>query len=74
MAAGVIPVYSDVIDDSYFIFTDLKYAIPFTTKDECLSKILEMEQKPIDFEMIKKEYCKLFDSYYSVNLLNPYLI
>lgn len=67
MAAGVIPIYSDVIGDFKKIFRDLKYVIPFLDFKEAIEKILEIEKNGINCECIKSEYKKIFDSYYSTD-------
>lgn len=67
MAAGVIPIYSDVIGDFQKVFNGLKYVIPFVQFDEAMEKVLRMEQDRIDCNYIKIEYKKIFDSYYSTD-------
>lgn len=67
MAAGVIPVFSDVIYDFKKNFYGLKYVIPFLHSDEAIEKILKIEKNGINCEDIKFEYKKIFDSYYSTD-------
>lgn len=66
MAAGVIPVYSDVINDFQTVFRDLKYVVSFTGKEEALSKIKKIETSGVDCVVIKSEYETVFGFYYSV--------
>lgn len=66
MAAGVIPVYSNVIDDFKKVFANMKYTIPFSTDEECLEKIGEIEKTSVDLQEIISEYTKAFSFYYSV--------
>ena len=65
MAAGVIPVYSDVIYDFRDVIGSLKYAVDFRNETECICKIKQLEEQVIDIESIKKEYKSVFDVYYS---------
>lgn len=67
MAAGVIPVYSDVINDFRTVFRDLKYVVSFTGEEEALSKIKKIETSGVDSGVIKSEYETVFNSYYSVD-------
>lgn len=67
MAAGVIPVYSDVIYDFREIFGMLKYVVPFQNVSECISKIVDIEKQTINIAEIKEEYKIVFDAYYSAS-------
>ena len=67
MAAGVIPVYSDVINDFQTVFRDLKYVVSFTGEKEALSKIKKIETSGVDCGEIKSEYETVFGFYYSVD-------
>lgn len=67
MAAGVIPVYSDVINDFQTVFRDLKYVVSFTGEEEALSKIKKIETSGVDCGVIKSEYETVFGFYYSVD-------
>ena len=67
MAAGVIPVYSDVINDFQTVFRDLKYVVSFTGEEEALSKIKKIETSRVDCGVIKSEYETVFGFYYSVD-------
>lgn len=67
MAAGVIPVYSDVINDFQTVFRDLKYVVSFTGEKEALSKIKKIETFGVDCGEIKSEYETVFGFYYSVD-------
>ena len=67
MAAGVIPVYSDVINDFRTVFRDLKYVVSFTGEEEAFSKIKRIETSGVDSGLIKSEYETVFGSYYSVD-------
>ena len=65
MAAGIIPIYSDVIYDFKDVIGLLKYAIPFRNENECIYKLVQLEDQVIDIESIKEEYKGVFDVYYS---------
>ncbi|WP_294630311.1 hypothetical protein [uncultured Bacteroides sp.] len=67
MAAGVIPVYSDVIDDFRTVFKDLEYVVAFVSEEEALTKIKRIETSGVDCGLIKSEYETVFSSYYSVD-------
>ena len=67
MAAGVIPVYSDVIGDFKFLFSNMLYAIPFHSIQECLDRIINIEEEGVCLDKIKQEYIDIFSDYYSVN-------
>ena len=67
MAAGIIPVYSDVIGDFKSIFSDLTYTVSFHTIQECLDKIINIERKGICLDKIKNEYIDIFLGYYSTD-------
>lgn len=67
MANGVIPVYSDVINDFQTVFRDLKYVVSFTGEEEALSKIKKIETSGVDCGVIKSEYETVFGFYYSVD-------
>ena len=77
MAAGVIPIYSDVIHDFNSVFSHLKYVISFSTVEDCISRIVEMEANKIELKAILEEYNSIFQSYYSTNkyidLIGPFL-
>ena len=66
MAAGVIPVYSDVIYDFRNVFGNLEYVVPFREVNECLCKINILENKEINIDSIKEEYKGIFNVYYSI--------
>lgn len=66
MAAGVIPVYSNVIDDFKKVFANIKYVIPFSTDEQCLEEIGKIENTSVDLTEMISEYTKVFSSYYSV--------
>ena len=68
MAAGVIPIVSDVIDD-FRIFSDDKYVIklaPDMSDHEIVEEILEFEQNKVEGRDIMRHHKKMFDHYYSV--------
>ena len=65
MAAGVIPVYSDVVLDFRDIFSGIKYVVPFMNNKECLSQILDIERCGVDIGIIKSEFERIFSTYYS---------
>lgn len=64
MANGIIPVYSDVVYDYRKSLCNLKYAIPFTTEEECVKKIMHIEQVGVDCESMKAEFSTVFSTYW----------
>lgn len=67
MAAGVIPVYSDVIGDFKSQFSGVSYTVSFHSIQECLDKIVELEKNPVCISKIKEEYADVFSNYYSTD-------
>lgn len=67
MAAGVIPVYSNVIGDFQPIFKDLNNVISFKSTMECINKIMLMEKTKIHIDELRNEYKTIFDNYYSID-------
>lgn len=65
MAAGIIPVYSDVVA-AYKENIRTPYAISFNSDDECINKILEFESKRIEPDSIKKSYATIFQQYWNI--------
>jgi len=65
MAAGIIPIFSDVIGDFRKVFCDSFYAISFQKEKECIDKILEIEAKEVDLKSIKMEFENVFNTYFS---------
>lgn len=63
MAAGLIPVYSDVVGD-YKKTIDTPYAVPFISDDECIEKILKIENSEIDTDDMRRSYESIFHSYW----------
>ncbi len=69
MGAGIIPVYSDVVRDYQKHITGKSpYLIPFTTNDECIEKIKQMEAHPIKSDDIKASYKDIFYNYWNRDL------
>lgn len=64
MAAGVIPVFSSCLTDFNSIANELKYALGLK-QDYRIEDILRFIQTPVDIKEIKREYAKIFNSYYS---------
>lgn len=78
IAAGIIPVYSDVIYDFRDVFGKLKYSIPFLKDEECISKLIRIEKEKVAIDSIKTEYKDIFESYYStayyINQIGQFLV
>ena len=67
LAAGVIPVYTDVIGDFKIRLKGLHYAIRLDNPDDVpgnAERIVRFEEKHIDPDAIRKEYEKIFADYY----------
>lgn len=64
MSAGVIPIFSDVLDDFYRISKEMKYVIPMNNNVEA-DKIINFLNIEIDKKELMAEYEYLFDTYYS---------
>ena len=67
MAAGIIPVFSDVVSDFKENLSQLEYAVPFNDEEECLNKIDRIERIGVDLDRIKKEYENVFASHWSLD-------
>lgn len=65
LANGIIPVYTNVVGAFKRNLSELKYAIPLTTKGEGLSKLYEFEKNNMLAEDVYADFRRLFDSYYS---------
>ena len=66
MAAGIIPVFSDVVSDFKENLSRLEYAVPFNDDGECLNKIDQIERKGVDLNKIMQEYENVFSSHWSL--------
>ena len=65
MAAGVIPIFSDVIKDFYNVTKGMKYVVPVEKSvdiDLLIKRILTIK---IDYEELDSEYAAFFDLYYN---------
>jgi len=69
MAAGVIPIFSDVIGDFRKVFSTLKYAVAcnYNQPEQLIDRILEIERDTITPDRIINEYRSFFDTYYNRN-------
>lgn len=67
MAAGVIPIFTDVIGDFKRVFRSLQYVITcdHNDPDHIIERILAIEKQKIDPDQIAGEYRSVFDSYYN---------
>lgn len=65
MAAGLIPIYSDVVDSFREHLSGCSYTVPFTTFDECVKKIRAIEDESIDIESLIERYRDLFNEYWN---------
>ena len=62
MAAGVVPVYSEVVGDFKAVFGESRYAVRVEGFDVDIEAI---ERTPIDPQAVYDEYRALFDAYYN---------
>jgi glycosyltransferase involved in cell wall biosynthesis len=67
MAAGIIPIFSDVIGDFKEIFKSLKHIVICKNNDSLriVNHILEVERRPVDVKDILNEYRSVFETYYN---------
>lgn len=65
MAAGLIPVYSDVVEAYKENLSGCKYIVPFMYEDECIDKIRRFEQTPLNVESLICDYRKIFLNYWN---------
>ncbi|WP_062053295.1 hypothetical protein [Aquimarina longa] len=68
MGSGVIPIFSDTIDDFRHRFSSLEYTIMITSSsiNDIVDQIIDFEKNVIiDIEQIYKEYESVFDTYYN---------
>jgi len=67
MAAGVIPIFSNVIGDFTDVFRSMRYVIACNDDqpNHIINQIAEIEKETIAPEKIIGEYRTVFDSYYS---------
>ncbi|MBW2961526.1 hypothetical protein [Mesonia aestuariivivens] len=66
LASGVIPIYSDVIED-FKVLNEITYKVkvkPQPQKDNVLREIEKIDED-IDMENLFREYHKIFDEYYN---------
>ena len=82
MGAGIIPVYSDVVRDyKKHITGNSPYLVSFSSKEECIDKLLNLETQTIASEEILKSYESIFSDYWDretyilqlMSVLNQYL-
>lgn len=66
MGAGIIPVYSDIVEDyNKRITQKTRFAIPFIKEDDCIEKIIELEKRGVDIEEMKSQYGSIFKDYWN---------
>ena len=67
MAAGVIPIFSDVIQAFAKVLSDVKYLLPVGNleSENIVSRLRNMESKNIVADDVRKEFEKVFVHYYS---------
>ena len=66
MGAGIIPVYSDVVSDYKKNITGKSpYLISFSSREECIEKIVKLEMQTIDSQDVLKSYESIFNKYWN---------
>lgn len=67
MAAGVIPIFSDVIQTFAEVLSNVKYLFSINNLDleDVVSRLREMESKNIVADDVRQEFEKIFVQYYS---------
>lgn len=68
MGNGIIPIFSDVIDDFKSVFAKLKYKILIDkeeTEEDIVNKIINFEKDKIRAEDIINDYRYYFDTYFN---------
>lgn len=63
MSAGVIPIFSSVLDDFRKISGSMKYAVALDSLNDA-SELMKAINLPIDKDELKEEYEHLFNTYY----------
>lgn len=66
LAAGIIPVFSDVIEDFHTVFAPLSVSVSGKVDNpfQIIQKIKNIENSKLDVQQIKNEYKELFSFYY----------
>lgn len=65
MACGLIPVFSDVIDDYKVVSMENPYMITFNNEDEFIKKVLDLERNSFDYSQIRTAHRRTFQSYWN---------
>lgn len=65
MAAGLIPVYSEVVDAYKENLSGCEYTVPFVDAADCVKQIKEIEQSQIDVERLIGSFSRLFGRYWN---------
>lgn len=64
IGAGLIPVFSNSLK-AFNQNLESKYLISFSNEQECVDKILRMEERDIDIEQMKSDYESMFFKYWN---------
>lgn len=67
MACGLIPVFSDVIDDYKVVGMENPYMITFNSEDDFIRKVMDFERNIIDESKIKNAFCFTFSTYWNID-------
>lgn len=65
LANGIIPIFSNVIDDFKINLTGGRYLISGSNNNELKEKILLMENEKVSADELREEYSKIFGDYYN---------
>lgn len=65
LANAIIPIYSTVIGAFRDNLNGLHYAVPVDNIDDCVNKIVELENESIKPNDVLKDYSPIFEKYYS---------
>lgn len=65
MAAGLIPVYSNVVDAYKENLLGCEYTVPFADANDCVNQIKGIERLPIDVERLINSFSNVFNRYWN---------
>lgn len=65
MAAGLIPVYSDVVDAYKENLSGCEYTVPFADINDCVRRIKDFERTQVDVERLIGSFSLIFDRYWN---------
>lgn len=65
LANAIIPIYSTVIGAFRDNLKELHYAVPVTSDEDCVCKIIDLENEDISSEDVLADYNTIFNKYYS---------